>query len=97
MGEGGEEEVDESDAAEIGDQGEQAGKQIHCISHPPSCLIQSFFLVLGPVVINQGTELVLELWPDHPDFLIVFHLSHVFSIRLFDEYWKVGPLHGDSL
>ena len=86
VGEGGEEEADEGDAGEVGDdQGEQAEKQLHCSSHPPSYLIQFFYLVLGAVVIKQGTELVFELWPDHPDFLILFHLSHVFSLTLFDE------------
>ena len=86
MGEGGEEEADEGDAGEVGGgQGEQAEKQLHCSSHPPSYLLQSFYLVLGAVVINRGTELVFELWPDHPDFLILFLLSHVFSLRLFDE------------
>ena len=90
MGEGGEEEADEGDAGDVGGgQGEQAEKQLHCSSHPPSYLLQFFYLVLGAVVINQGTELVFELWPDHPDFLILFLLLCVFSLRLFDEYWRV--------
>ena len=50
-----------------------------------SPLFKSFYLVLGPVVNNQGTALVIELWPNQTDFLIVFHLSHVCSLRLFDQ------------
>ena len=48
-GEGGEEEADEGDAAEVGrEHGEQAKKHLHCSSHLPNDLIQSLFLISVP-------------------------------------------------
>ena len=68
-GEGGEEEADEGDAAEVwGGQAEQAKKKLHC-THSLSSFLQSLFPT------KELSSLVLLLlwffslfWPEHPDF-----------------------------
>ena len=48
-GEGGHEEADQGDAADVGgEQGEQGQEHLHCSSHLPNDLIQSFFLIFAP-------------------------------------------------